>query len=200
VVGHSVGAVVAVLLADKYPALVASLISVEGNFTLKDAFWSASVARMNQAEAEAMLNMLRTDPEGWLTGSGVSPTEECIGVARRWLNLQSASTLRAMGSSIVETTGAPSYEALLRSVFVRMRVHLIAGERSRDGWDVPAWARDQAASFDVVPGVGHLMMLEGGDGFGRLLVRIINSGMQQASSGSKQMIGTTAAITRRRAN
>ena len=102
---------------------------------MKDAFWSASVARMNQAEAEAMLDMLRIDPEGWLAGSGVSPTEECIGVARRWLNLQPASTLRAMGSSIVDTTGAPSYEALLRSVFVRMPVHLIAEKRSGDGWD-----------------------------------------------------------------
>jgi lipase len=50
VVGHSVGGVVAELLAGKYPELEASLISVEGNFTLKDAFSSASVARMNQAE------------------------------------------------------------------------------------------------------------------------------------------------------
>src|ERR1700733_2667132 len=190
VVGHSVGCVVAVLLAGKYPELVASLISVEGNFTLKDAFWSASVARMSQAEAEAKLDMLRIDPEGWLAGSGVSPTEECIGVARRWLNLQPASTLRAMGSSIVDTIGAPSYEALLRSVFVRTPVHLIAGERSRDGWDVPAWAEDQAASFDVVQGAGHLMMLEDGDGFGRLLVRIIKTGMQKASSVSKEMTGT----------
>jgi lipase len=60
-----------------------------------------------------------------------------------------------------------------------MPVHLIAGERSRDGWDVPPWARDQAASFDVVQGVGHLMMLEDGDGFGRLLVRIIKTGIER---------------------
>ena len=175
-------------LAGKYPELVASLISVEGYFTLKDAFWSASVARMNQAEAVAMLDMLRIDPEGWLAGSGVSPTEECIGVARRWLNLQPASTLRAMGSSIVATTGAPSYEALLRSVFVRMPVHLIAEKRSGEGWDVPAWARDEAASFDVVQEVGHMMMLEDGDGFGR----------QQASSVSKGMIATPAENPRAR--
>jgi lipase len=135
-----------------------------------------------------MLDTLRIDPEGWLARSGVSPTEERIGVARRWLNLQPASTLRAMGRSIVDTTGVPSYEALLRSVFGRMPVHLIAGERSREGWDVPAWAEDQAASFDVVQGAGHMMM-EDGDGFGQLLVlvRIIKAGRQQASSASKDL-------------
>jgi lipase len=178
VVGHSVGGVVAALLASEYPELVASLISVEGNFTLKDAFWSASVARMNQAEAEAMLDTLRSDPRGWLVRSGVSVTEEHIGVARRWLSLQPASTLRAMGRSIVDTTGQPSYEALLRSVFERMPVHLIAGERSREGWDVPAWAEDQAASFNVIQHAGHMMMLEDGKGFGRLLIRMVQTNAQ----------------------
>ena len=38
--------VVAALAADRDPYRVASLISVEGNFPLADAFWSAKVARM----------------------------------------------------------------------------------------------------------------------------------------------------------
>jgi lipase len=45
-IGHSVGGVVAALLADQHRHRVASLVSVEGNFTLADAFWSAKVARM----------------------------------------------------------------------------------------------------------------------------------------------------------
>jgi lipase len=174
-VGHSVGGVVAALFANKYPEMVASLITAEGNFTLRDAFWSASVARLNQTEAEAMLDALRIDPEGWLAQSGISPTEEHVSAARRWLYLQPASTLRAMGRSIVETTGQPSYDALLRSVFVRMPVHLIAGERSRDGWDVPAWAEELAVSFDVIEGAGHMMMLDDVNGFGQLLLRIIKT-------------------------
>jgi lipase len=174
-VGHPVGGVVAALFASKYPELVASLITAEGNFTLRDAFWSASVARMNQAEAEAMLDTLRMDPEGWLAQSGISPTDERVSAVRRWLNLQPASTLRAMGRSIVDTTGLPSYNAMLRSVFVRMPVHLIAGERSRDGWDVPAWAEERAASFNVMQGAGHMMMLDDVNGFGQLLLRIIKT-------------------------
>jgi pimeloyl-ACP methyl ester carboxylesterase len=52
---------------------------------------------------------------------------------------------------------------------------------------VASWAEDQAASFDVVQGAGHMMMLEDGDGFGQLLVRIIKAGRQQASSASKDL-------------
>ncbi|WP_428942794.1 alpha/beta fold hydrolase [Xanthomonas oryzae] len=39
-VGHSVGGAVSALVCSLYPELVASFTSVEGNFTLKDAFWS----------------------------------------------------------------------------------------------------------------------------------------------------------------
>ena len=38
VVGHSVGGAVAVLLAREYPQLAETLVSIEGNFTLQDAF------------------------------------------------------------------------------------------------------------------------------------------------------------------
>lgn len=62
VVGHSVGGAIAALLASSYPEQVKSLISVEGNFTLKDAFWSASVARMSPAEADILMGGLRAHP------------------------------------------------------------------------------------------------------------------------------------------
>jgi lipase len=51
VVGHSVGGAIAMLFARAYPECVRRIVNVEGNFTLGDAFWSASVGRMSQAEA-----------------------------------------------------------------------------------------------------------------------------------------------------
>jgi hypothetical protein len=39
---------------------------VEGNFSLDDAFWSATLARMPAAEACAMLDGFRADPAAWL--------------------------------------------------------------------------------------------------------------------------------------
>jgi lipase len=44
--GHSMGGAIVPLFAAAYPHLVATIINVEGNFTLKDAFGSGQLARM----------------------------------------------------------------------------------------------------------------------------------------------------------
>ena len=159
-VGHSVGGAIAALFAHAYPDRVADLISVEGNFTLRDAFWSASVARMPQAEVEAMLEGFRADPGAWLARAGVPAQPLFVDVASHYLSQQPASTLSAMARSVVEETGSPGYLPKLREVFSHRRVHLLAGERSRPGWDVPEWALRQAGSLAVIPATGHMMMLE----------------------------------------
>lgn len=159
-VGHSVGGVVAMLFAAAHPNHVDRIVSVEGNFTLNDAFWSASVARMTPTEAEQMLQGFRADLPSWLNRSGIAASPEALHVAERWLHRQPASTLRAMAQSVVAVTGVRAYDATLRSVFAAHPVHLLAGERSRPGWDVPAWAEAQCASSVVLPDTGHLMMLE----------------------------------------
>ena len=174
-VGHSVGGIVAALLAHRHPEQVASFVSVEGNFTLKDAFWSASVGRMSEAEADAMLNGFRADPAAWLARSGVDTKPDSLALAARWLDQQPASTLRAMGQSVVETTGVPAFDTLLRAVFKRTPVHLVAGERSRADWDVPGWAEEDAASSRLMPRAGHMMVLEDPDGFGRLIGLVLGA-------------------------
>lgn len=168
-VGHSVGGAVAAWFAHTFPDRVRSIASVEGNFTLKDAFWSSSVARMSEAEADRMLAGFRQDPAGWLAGADVPPTPQFLEVARRWLHDQPASTVRAMARSVVQVTGEPDYLINLRSVFARHPVHLVAGERSRQGWDVQDWALEESASLTIQPGTGHLMMLEDTPGFVSIL-------------------------------
>ena len=159
-VGQSTGGAVAALFAHAHPERVRSLVSVEGNFSLNDAFWSASVARMSDDEATRMLDGFRQDPKAWLGRSGISGEPRHLAVAMHWLRQQPASTIRAMAQSIVDVTGAPAYPQSLRAVFARHPVHLVAGARSRDGWDVPSWALQQAASLAVIPDTGHLMMIE----------------------------------------
>jgi pimeloyl-ACP methyl ester carboxylesterase len=173
VVGHSAGGVVAYLFAHTYPDLVASVVSVEGNFTLKDAFWSAAIARMPEAEVKAMLDRFRNDRAAWLAQDGIAATPETLGAAAAALSQQPASTVRAMARAVVETTSPPRYEALLRTVFSRTPVHLVAGERSRVGWDTPPWALEQAAGVTVMPAVGHLMTWENPSGFGALIAELL---------------------------
>lgn len=172
-VGHSVGSAIAALFAHSFPERVVSLVSVEGNFTLKDAFWSASVARMLPSEADQMLDGFRRDTKAWLARSGVAPEPRFLEVADRWLSQQPASTVRAMAKSVVEETGSSEYLPKLRGVFARSRVHLVAGERSRPGWDVQDWAIREAVSFTVIPNTGHMMMLEDPSGFANMLNELL---------------------------
>jgi lipase len=92
-VGHSVGGVVAALFADRHAQQAASLVSVEGNFSLADAFWSAKLAGMTAEEVELLLARHRDDPANWLRRAGLTPDERLLGLARRWLAHQPPSTV-----------------------------------------------------------------------------------------------------------
>lgn len=65
-VGHSVGGVIAMSLAHRFPGQVASLVNVEGNFTLADAFWSAQLTTKAPAEVQELPEANRADPARWL--------------------------------------------------------------------------------------------------------------------------------------
>ncbi|WP_175702908.1 alpha/beta fold hydrolase [Burkholderia ambifaria] len=159
-VGHSVGGAIAMLFAHAHPARVRRIANVEGNFTLDDAFWSASVGRMSPAQADAMLDALRGDPLGWLRGAIDDPSPRQLDDARRWLAHQPAATLRAMGRSVVATTGESGYLQALAEVFERHPVWLVAGERSRAGWHVPDWALARCPGFETIANCGHLIPAE----------------------------------------
>lgn len=90
-----------------------------------------------------------------------------------WLGHQPASTLQAMARSVVAVTGSPDYPQQLQALFKRMPVRLLAGEQSVAGWDVPAWAQEMAEGVTVMPGCGHLMMLEDPAGFGQQVAKIL---------------------------
>jgi lipase len=168
-VGHSVGGVIAMVFAHRFPDHVASVINVEGNFTLADAFWSAQLARKTPGEVRDLLEADRADPARWLREGGVEPTDEHLRAATEALAYQPATTIHAMARAVVEFTGRHGYEPLVREVFQHTPVHLVAGGRSRPGWNVPEWALAAAASYTEIPHAGHLVMLEAPLAFGRVL-------------------------------
>ena len=159
------------LFAHAYPAYVRRIVNIEGNFTLDDAFWSASVGRMSQSEADAMLKEFRADPLAWISGSVIAPAPRLRGIAARWLDHQPASTLRAMGQSVVSTTGNDNYLTVLEQVFDKHPVYLLSGEHSRKGWNVPDWAREKCAGDRTLTNSGHLMMLDEPSAFSATIKR-----------------------------
>jgi pimeloyl-ACP methyl ester carboxylesterase len=174
IAGHSVGGAVAVVLAHHHPEMVLSVIDVEGNFTLKDAFWSAKIAQMHAAEADALLESYREDPAGWLSRNGIEPSAERGAAATLGLRSQPASTVQAMARSVVETTARTQYLDDVREILDRgTPFHLVAGERSRDGWDVPDFVAARASSMTIQPGVGHMMMLENPAEFFGIIARLV---------------------------
>ncbi|CAM2186892.1 hypothetical protein BO443_70184 [Burkholderia orbicola] len=58
-------------------------------------------------------------------------------------------------------------------MFDRHPVWLIAGERSRAGWHVPAFALARCAGFDTIAGCGHLIAAERPDALRATLERIV---------------------------
>lgn len=169
-IGHSVGGVIATLYAHQYPHDTLSLINVEGNFTLADAFWSAELAKMPAEQAAALLDEYRADPAAWF---GATTDSYELQSARDMLAFQPASTLQATAASVVATTGDPGWESLVRQVFDRVPVHLIAGEHSRAEWNIPDWALDAAASYTELEGVGHAMMFQNPEKFGDALAALV---------------------------
>jgi pimeloyl-ACP methyl ester carboxylesterase len=166
VVGHSVGGAIAMFFASRHPGLARSLTSIEGNFTLNDAFWSSRIAQMALPEVEAIVAGYQGDVAGWIAGSGVAPSPWVLDVAQRWLHNQPASTVQAQARAVVAATARADYLGMVQGLLDSgLPLHLIAGARSRAGWDVPAWAARQAASHAEIAETGHLMMLEAPEHF-----------------------------------
>jgi pimeloyl-ACP methyl ester carboxylesterase len=174
--GHSVGGAVMMLAADRAPELVRGLTSVEGNFTLKDAFWCSRIAAMPEPDWAAEYGAMEDDPAGWLERNAIEASDERIALAAGILQNQPYSTIQSMARSVLAVTGSPDYLALVRRVLARgTPLWLLGGEQSASGWDIPEWVLALARGSLVQPKAGHMMMLEDPGAFcgivGELLAR-----------------------------
>jgi len=173
--GHSVGGAVSALVAFRHPELVANYVSVEGNFTLKDAFWSSQIAAKPLAEVEGIIQEYLDDPDAWISGAGVKINEFTSRLASDWLANQPASTIRAQARAVVDATGQSDYlESLHNLMMSEISVYLIAGEHSSGGWDTPAWANEKCAMRINIPRVGHLMMAESPNKFAQSILTCLS--------------------------
>ena len=172
--GHSVGGAVVMWAAHKAPECVQSLITVEGNFTLDDAFMCRRIAPLPAKEWARQWQLTQQDAAAWLTQAGIAVTEDRLRMARIILGHQSAETVQAMARAVVHETANPRYLKIIHQVLDGgTPLHLLAGERSAKGWHVPPWVRAYAHSDRVMPGCGHMMMLEDPARFCEILSEIL---------------------------
>lgn len=182
--GHSVGGAVMMLAAQQAPERVAGLISVEGNFTLKDAFWCARIAAMLDADWAAEYGAMEEDPAAWLERSGIEASDQRIAWAREILSNQPVETIQAMARSVLEVTGALAYlDGVRRLLGAKLPLYLLGGELSASGWDVPEWVLALACRSQVQPKAGHMMMLEDPAAFCGIVGEIVRGHEHRRASG-----------------
>lgn len=159
--GHSVGGAIATLLANKNPKIIKGIINVEGNFSLNDAFWCQRIAKKGYDLWAKEYSEICNNPKNWLKESNITVTSERIDWANEILNYQTALSAQQVAKAVVKDTSTEVYKNKLNSVINgNIPIHLIAGEFSKGGWDVPQNYLDNTASFTIVEKTGHMMMLE----------------------------------------
>ena len=172
-VGHSLGGVVAVLVAERHPHLVAGLVSIEGNMAPSDAFFSATLASLSADAVVARLAAAQADPEAWLRAADLPPTPARAALARRWLTRQKPEALRAAARAVVGTTFADVWPRRVTAVLRATPYALLAGERSAPAWAVPEAVRDSVRGSEIVPRTGHFLPSEAPAEVGAALHRLI---------------------------
>lgn len=174
-IGHSVGGAVATLIAIGHPDRVRTLVSVEGNMTPADAFWSAELSKKPIAEIQKVVDGYCSDVAAWIADAGVIANAETVRIATAWLEHQPPATLKAQARAVVEATAEDSgyIKKLNAQLLNGLELHLIAGENSRDSWHVPKDIEQAAKSVTLLPGAGHLMMLESPSDFASAVLSAI---------------------------
>lgn len=172
--GHSMGGAVAMLVADQRPELVHGIINVEGNFTLKDAFWASKIIVKSPGEWAEEYRRMEQDVAATVVAWRIAPSPQRTAWLASILAHQPASTVYAMSKAIMKETGDASYiEVVRRVVEGDVPIHLIAGERSAEAWGVPEFVRAAARSYTEIVDAGHLMMLKQPEVFCRLVDSIV---------------------------
>ena len=171
---HSMGGAVAMIVAERRPELVSGIINAEGNFTLKDAFWSRKIVARAPDDWSDEYEAQTRDLPATLRHWGIEPTPERVDWIRQILANQPARTVYAMARAILAETRESEFLPIVRRIIERdVPLHLVAGEHSAEDWGIPGFVREKARSYIAIADAGHLMMLEKPEEFCRAIDAIL---------------------------
>ncbi len=165
VIGHSMGGAVAIVLAAKWPDLVARLVLAEANLGAGGGMFSRSIAHQPEDDFylhgyQDLLQGLRTTAIG-----GDKIAALIAGV----LQMTDPLALHRTAVSLVQGTQPSWREQLYQLSIPRAYLFGVNSLPDEDAELLPTWGIQVA----VVPGAGHSMMVENPTGFASVLGTIL---------------------------
>ena len=171
VIGHSMGGSIAILLAHKYPELVRRLLVIEPNLKASDAHLSQDIIQDSETEFIQRYEEFRRTAimtvQDWFVNSHRADIE---GYMSDLLQTTPISMYRSARSLITVTTG----DTLLTQ-FQKLTLHkyfLIGGETMKTR-RIPQNLQNGNVHTVIVPGVGHMMMIDNPLLFNQTLASIL---------------------------
>ncbi len=171
VIGHSMGGAVAILLARKYSDSLERLVVIEPNLKASDAHLSREIIRQPEAEFvgqyDDFTRMAVATVQNWFVNSHRADLEDYI---RELLKATPISMYRSALSLITVTSDELFIQKFQELPFPK---DFLIGEETLKIHNIPESFVDSDVNTVIVPGVGHMMMVDNPTLFNQTLAALL---------------------------
>jgi pimeloyl-ACP methyl ester carboxylesterase len=171
IIGHSMGGAIAILLAHKHPTYFNRLLVVEPNLKARDAQLSRDIIR--QSEADFVTHYEEFRQNAILTVQDWFVNTPQTGIQWYMDDLQHTTPIsmyRSAHSLITVTTGDTLMTQFQQ---LALQKYFLIGAKTIKTRQIPKSLRDGTIQTIIVPGVGHMMMMDNPQVFNQTLTSIL---------------------------
>ena len=170
-VGHSMGGAIAILMALQHPKRIRKIVTIEPNLLASNAKLSRQIVKYSEAafiESYEAFRLSAIDTvKHWFVNVRRQDLDDYIAEILK----TTAISMYRSASSLLDETAEPG----LTGSFCRMNIprHFVIGEETIKIKAVPDEFRDSGVNTVIVPGVGHMMMVDNPALFTRTLAQTL---------------------------
>jgi pimeloyl-ACP methyl ester carboxylesterase len=170
-IGHSMGGAIAIILAHTYPEVVERLLVIEPNLKANDAHLSREIIRHSEAEFiqsyEDFKRIAIDTVQKWFVNSHRADIEEYIGELLKTTPISMYRSAQSLMTVTADDT------LLMQFRQFDMPKYFLIGEETMKTRNIPERLQQSDVQIMVVPGVGHMMMVDNPRLFTKTLASIL---------------------------
>lgn len=171
VIGHSMGGTVAILLAQAHPEIVERLIVIEPNLRANDAHLSREIVRHSEVDFITHYNAFKqtaiTTVHNWFVNPDRSDVEEYT----QELLKTTPITMYRSARSLIDVTADDAFLDHFQQL--PLPKYFLIGEESARIKGIPESFQTSSVHTVIVPGVGHMMMVDNPQLFNQTLAMVL---------------------------